>query len=191
MQDHHASCDAATLLDQTRGEPRSLKARCSKCEHLHAADIARSLAAAYTVSDATYGVTYRYNCRRDVSPRPGAVRLHFEDDLQREFLMSWLILFLAGLFEMGWAVGLKFTDGFTRLMPTLWTVLSMIVSLALLGIAMRELPVGTAYAVWTGIGAVGTVILGIALFGESAAFARLLCLGLIVAGIIGLGLVES
>jgi len=105
--------------------------------------------------------------------------------------MSWLILFLAGLFEMGWAVGLKFTDGFTRLMPTLWTVMSMIVSLALLGIAMRELPVGTAYAVWTGIGAVGTVILGIALFGESAAFARLLCLGLIVAGIIGLGLVES
>lgn len=105
--------------------------------------------------------------------------------------MSWLVLFLAGLFEVGWAIGLKFTEGFTRLWPTIWTVVSMIVSLALLGLAMRELPVGTAYAVWTGIGAVGTVILGIVLFGESAAFGRMLCVGLIVAGIAGLGLVES
>ena len=87
--------------------------------------------------------------------------------------MSWIILFIAGLFEVGWAVGLKYTEGFTRPLPTLLTVAAMLASLALLGIAMKELPLGTAYAVWTGIGAVGTVVVGILLFGESAALLRL------------------
>ena len=105
--------------------------------------------------------------------------------------MSWLILFFAGLFEIFWAIGLKYTDGFTRLWPTVGTVVAMIISVALLGIAMRDLPVGTAYAVWTGIGAVGTVILGIVLFGDAASPARLLCVGLILAGIIGLKLTTS
>lgn len=100
--------------------------------------------------------------------------------------MSWFILTLAGLFEIGWAIGLKYTEGFTRLWPTVGTVAAMIVSLSLLGIAMRDLPVGTAYAVWTGVGAVGTVIFGIFLLGDSAAPARLFCIGLIVAGLIGL-----
>lgn len=103
--------------------------------------------------------------------------------------MSWMLLFIAGLFEVGWAIGLKYTDGFTRLWPSVGTVGAMIVSLALLGVAMRSLPVGTAYAVWTGVGAAGTVVLGIALFGESAAPARLVCVALIVAGIAGLKLV--
>ncbi len=102
--------------------------------------------------------------------------------------MSWLVLFLAGLFEIGWAIGLKYTDGFTRLWPSLWTVTSMAVSVALLGIAVRHLPIGTAYAVWTGIGAVGAVILGIVLFGDPASAARLVCIALIVAGILGLKL---
>ena len=102
--------------------------------------------------------------------------------------MNWLILFIAGLFEIGWAIGLKYTEGFTRLWPTVGTVLSMIVSLALLGIAMKSLPVGTAYAVWVGVGAVGTAILGILLLGESVNTMRLLSLGLIVTGIIGLKL---
>ena len=102
--------------------------------------------------------------------------------------MSWIILFIAGLFEIGWAIGLKYTHGFTRLWPTLGTVAAMAISVALLGLAMRELPVGTAYAVWTGIGAVGTVILGIVLFHDPANAARLICVGLIVAGIIGLKL---
>ncbi|MGL4316345.1 MAG: quaternary ammonium compound efflux SMR transporter SugE [Pseudomonas sp.] len=102
--------------------------------------------------------------------------------------MSWIILFLAGLFEVGWAVGLKYTDGFTRPLPTLLTVGAMIVSLALLGLAMKELPLGTAYAIWTGVGAVGTVIAGIILFGESMALVRLLSVGLIVAGLLGLKL---
>lgn len=104
--------------------------------------------------------------------------------------MAWFILFIAGLFEIGWAVGLKYTEGFTRLWPTVGTVLSMILSVGLLGLAMKTLPIGTAYAVWTGIGAIGTVTLGILLFGDSAATARLLCVGLILAGIIGLKLVE-
>ena len=103
--------------------------------------------------------------------------------------MSWLLLILAGLFEIGWAIGLKYTEGFTRLWPSIGTALAMIVSLALLGIAMKSLPVGTAYAVWVGIGAVGTVILGIVLFGEPATVARLVCVGLIVAGIVGLKMV--
>ena len=102
--------------------------------------------------------------------------------------MSWIILLLAGLFEVGWAVGLKYTDGFTRPLPTLLTVGAMIVSLALLGLAMKELPLGTAYAIWTGVGAVGTVIAGIILFGESMALLRLLSVGLIVAGLLGLKL---
>jgi quaternary ammonium compound-resistance protein SugE len=102
--------------------------------------------------------------------------------------MNWFILGVAGLFEIGWAVGLKYTDGFTRLWPTVGTVLSMIISLGLLGIAMKSLPVGTAYAVWVGVGAVGTAILGIVLLGESANPMRLLSLSLIVAGIVGLKL---
>ncbi|MFO7576719.1 MAG: quaternary ammonium compound efflux SMR transporter SugE [Pelovirga sp.] len=102
--------------------------------------------------------------------------------------MNWFILFVAGLFEIGWAVGLKYTEGFTRLWPTVGTALSMIISVGLLGIAMKSLPVGTAYAVWVGIGAVGTAILGIVLLGESAHLLRLLSLALIVAGLVGLKL---
>ena len=100
--------------------------------------------------------------------------------------MSWIILIIAGLFEIGWAIGLKYTEGFTRLWPTVGTVSAMIVSIGLLGFAMRELPGGTAYAVWTGVGAVGTVILGIFLFGDPATVTRLACVGLILAGIVGL-----
>ena len=103
--------------------------------------------------------------------------------------MAWALLFLAGLFEIGWAVGLKYTDGFTRPWPTIGTALAMIMSVVLLALAVRTLPIGTAYAVWTGIGAAGTVILGIALFGEPATLLRLLFVGLIVAGIVGLKLV--
>jgi quaternary ammonium compound-resistance protein SugE len=100
--------------------------------------------------------------------------------------MAWVALFFAGLFEVGWAIGLKYTEGFSRLVPSLLTVAAMIVSLALLGLALKELPVGTAYAVWTGIGAVGTALLGIALFGEPATVLRLGCIALILAGIVGL-----
>ena len=102
--------------------------------------------------------------------------------------MSWMVLVLAGLFEIGWAIGLKYTDGFTKLWPTVGTVASMIVSLGLLGVAMKSLPVGTAYAVWVGVGAVGTAILGIVLLGEPANAGRMVSLGLIVAGIVGLKL---
>ncbi|MFP5408882.1 MAG: quaternary ammonium compound efflux SMR transporter SugE [Gammaproteobacteria bacterium] len=102
--------------------------------------------------------------------------------------MAWVILVVAGLFEVGWAIGLKYTDGFTRLWPTVWTLLAMIVSFALLGIAMKTLPVGTAYAIWVGVGAVGTVLLGIVLLGEPANAARLVSVALIIAGIIGLKL---
>lgn len=102
--------------------------------------------------------------------------------------MSWIILFFAGLAEVGWAVGLKYTDGFTRPLPTVLTVGAMLVSLGLLGLAMKELPLGTAYAIWTGIGAVGTVIAGIILFGESMALVRLLSVALIVCGLLGLKL---
>lgn len=105
--------------------------------------------------------------------------------------MAWAFLFAAGLFEVGWAVGLKFTEGFTRLLPSVGTVLSMIVSLGLLGLALRTLPLGTAYAVWTGIGTVGTALLGIALFGEPATAMRLACIALIVAGITGLKLLAG
>lgn len=102
--------------------------------------------------------------------------------------MAWIILVVAGVFEIGWAIGLKYTEGFTRPWPTLGTVLSMVVSLWLLGIAMKSLPVGTAYSVWVGVGAVGTVILGIVLLGEPANAARLVSVALIVAGIVGLKL---
>ena len=102
--------------------------------------------------------------------------------------MNWFILVVAGLFEIGWAVGLKYTDGFTRFWPTAGTILSMIISLGLLGVAMKSLPVGTAYAVWVGVGAVGTAILGIVLLGESAHPLRLISLGLIIVGIVGLKL---
>ncbi|SDS82216.1 quaternary ammonium compound-resistance protein SugE [Pseudomonas asplenii] len=100
--------------------------------------------------------------------------------------MSWIILFCAGLFEIGWAVGLKYTDGFSRPLPTVLTIGAMAISLGLLGLALKELPLGTAYAVWTGVGAVGTVIAGIILFGESMALMRLASVTLILAGLIGL-----
>ena len=103
--------------------------------------------------------------------------------------MAWVLLLVAGLFEIGWAIGLKYTDGFTRLWPTTWTVLAMVASVVLLALAVRTLPIGTAYAVWTGIGAAGTVVLGIVLFAEPATLARLFFVGLIVAGIAGLKLV--
>ncbi|EHN8905727.1 quaternary ammonium compound efflux SMR transporter SugE [Enterobacter sp. D2] len=102
--------------------------------------------------------------------------------------MSWIILFIAGLLEVVWAIGLKYTHGFTRLTPSVITVTAMIVSIVLLSWAMRSLPVGTAYAVWTGIGAVGAAITGILLLGESASLARIVSLALIVAGIVGLKL---
>jgi quaternary ammonium compound-resistance protein SugE len=105
--------------------------------------------------------------------------------------MSWIILFFAGLFEVGWAVGLKYTDGFTRPLPTVLTVGAMVISLGLLGLAVKELPLGTAYAIWTGVGAVGTVIAGIILFGESMALVRLVSVALIVCGLIGLKLSAS
>ena len=103
--------------------------------------------------------------------------------------MAWLILFAAGLLETGWAVGLKYTEGFSRLWPSVRTILAMVLSLVMLSYALKTLPIGTAYAVWTGIGACGTAILGIVLFGEPATAARLISLGLIVAGIVGLKLV--
>jgi len=105
--------------------------------------------------------------------------------------MSWIILFFAGLFEVGWAVGLKYTDGFTRPLPTVLTVGAMVISLGLLGLAMKELPLGTAYAIWTGVGAVGTVIAGIILFGESMALVRLLSVALIITGLVGLKVSDS
>lgn len=104
--------------------------------------------------------------------------------------MSWVYLFVAGFFEIGWAIGLKYTNGFTRLVPTVLTAISMAVSLGLLGLALKTLPVGTAYAVWTGVGAVGTAILGIYLLSEPATVGRLVCIGLIVAGIVGLKVVS-
>lgn len=100
--------------------------------------------------------------------------------------MSWIILFIAGLLEVGWAVGLKYTAGFTRLVPSVLTLTAMAGSVGLLGLALRDLPLGTAYAVWTGIGTVGTAIYGIAVLGEPSEAARLVCIALIVAGIVGL-----
>ena len=104
--------------------------------------------------------------------------------------MAWTLLILAGLIEVGWAVGLKYTDGFTRLWPSVLTIAAMIVSMYLLAVAARTLPIGTAYAVWVGIGAVGTAILGMALLGEPREAARVLCLVLIIAGVIGLKVFE-
>jgi quaternary ammonium compound-resistance protein SugE len=103
--------------------------------------------------------------------------------------MAWGMLFIAGLMEIGWAIGLKYTDGFTRLVPSVLTLISMVGSVILLGLSLKTLPVGTAYAVWTGIGTVGTAMLGIWLLGEPATALRLGCIGLIVAGIVGLKLV--
>jgi quaternary ammonium compound-resistance protein SugE len=100
--------------------------------------------------------------------------------------MAWTLLVVAGLLEVGWAIGLKYTEGFTRPRATVLTVLAMVASLVLLGVAMKSLPVGTAYSVWVGVGAVGTVILGIALFGEPANPARLVSVALILGGIVGL-----
>ncbi|ARM88575.1 quaternary ammonium compound-resistance protein SugE 1 [Rhizobium sp. CIAT894] len=102
--------------------------------------------------------------------------------------MAWFLLFLAGLFECGWAIGLKYTEGFTRPLPTALTVISMVVSVVLLGLAVKHLPIGTAYAVWTGIGTVGTVLLGVWLLGDEASVSRLACIMLIVGGIAGLKL---
>ncbi|MFL9879256.1 quaternary ammonium compound efflux SMR transporter SugE [Herbaspirillum rhizosphaerae] len=104
--------------------------------------------------------------------------------------MAWVILVLAGLFEIAWAVGLKYTDGFTRLIPSVATLAAMVVSIGLLALAVKTLPLSTAYAIWTGIGAVGAVVLGIVLFHESASPARLACLALIIAGIVGLKMVS-
>ena len=104
--------------------------------------------------------------------------------------MAWFILFIAGLLEVGWAVGLKYTEGFTKLVPSVLTLTSMAASVGMLALALKELPMGTAYAVWTGIGAVGTAALGIYLFGDPATTARIACIGLIVAGIAGLKLVS-
>jgi quaternary ammonium compound-resistance protein SugE len=102
--------------------------------------------------------------------------------------MAWTLLIVAGLFEVGWAIGLKYTEGFTRLWPSVWTAAAMVISVVLLGIALKTLPVGTGYAVWTGVGAVGTAILGIVLLGDPATWPRLACIALIVAGIVGLRL---
>lgn len=104
--------------------------------------------------------------------------------------MAWFVLILAGVFEIGWAVGLKYTAGFTRPFPTVLTVASMAASLGLLGLSLKTLPLGTAYAIWTGVGTLGTAVLGIVLFGEGVSVARLACVGLIVAGIVGLKLVS-
>ena len=102
--------------------------------------------------------------------------------------MAWFLLIVAGILEVGWAIGLKYTDGFTRFWPSVLTLAAMVASVVLLGVAMKSLPVGTSYAVWVGVGAVGTAILGIVLFGEPASAGRLVSLGLIVAGIVGLKL---
>jgi quaternary ammonium compound-resistance protein SugE len=104
--------------------------------------------------------------------------------------LSWFLLVIAGLLEVGWAVGLKYTEGFTRLVPSVLTLMSMTASVGMLALALKTLPMGTAYAVWTGIGAVGTAALGIVLFGDPAGAARIVCIGLIVAGIAGLKLVS-
>jgi quaternary ammonium compound-resistance protein SugE len=105
--------------------------------------------------------------------------------------MAWILLVIAGLFEIGWAIGLKYTEGFSRLWPSVLTITAMAISVVLLSMALRTIPVGTGYAVWTGIGAVGTALLGILLFKEPATAARLMCIGLIVSGIIGLKLFSS
>ena len=102
--------------------------------------------------------------------------------------MAWLLLVIGGIFEVGWAIGLKYSEGFTRVWPTLWTALAMLISLWLLGLAMKSLPMGTAYSVWVGVGAIGTVVLGIVLFGEAVNAVRLASIALIIVGIVGLRL---
>jgi quaternary ammonium compound-resistance protein SugE len=124
-----------------------------------------------------------------VSPRFGGLVEGHQQDYNPG--MAWIYLVGAGLFEVGWAIGLKFTEGFTRLWPSLWTALAMGVSLFLLGQALRTLPVGTGYAIWTGIGSLGTALLGILLLGESREPLRLVCLALILSGIVGLKLVTE
>lgn len=104
--------------------------------------------------------------------------------------MAWVLLVAAGILEIGWAIGLKYTDGFTRLWPSVWTIAAMVVSMYLLALAARTLPIGTAYAVWVGIGAAGAMILGMVLLGEPRSVARIACVGLIVAGVVGLKLVD-
>jgi len=104
-------------------------------------------------------------------------------------MMAWLVLMVAGLLEVGWAVGLKYSEGFTRLVPSLLTAVALAASMGLLAVALRTLPLGTAYAIWTGIGTIGTALLGMVLFKEPATVARLLCISLIVVGIVGLKLV--
>jgi quaternary ammonium compound-resistance protein SugE len=148
------------------------------------------------------GVTGSIPVARTIQPTPGLPGFgktkNARDDLsciqtrqgrpsrKMECLMAWISLFIAGLFEIGWAIGLKYTDGFSKLWPSVWTVAAMIVSLVFLEYALRTLPVGTAYAIWVGIGAVGTAIMGMWLFNESREIARIICLLLIVAGVIGL-----
>ena len=105
--------------------------------------------------------------------------------------MAWIVLFVAGLLEIAWAAGLKQAEGFTRLVPSLFTIVAMVASLGLLGVALRTLPLGTAYAVWTGIGTIGTALIGIVLYGEPATAIRLACIGLIVLGILGLKLTAT
>ena len=105
--------------------------------------------------------------------------------------MAWLSVFIAGVFETVWAIGMKYSDGFSRLWPSVLTIAAMLISFVLLSYAMKTLPVGTTYAVWTGIGAAGTALMGMLLFGESREAARILCIGLIIAGILGLRLVEN
>lgn len=105
--------------------------------------------------------------------------------------MAWALLVAAGILEIGWAIGLKYTDGFTRLWPSVWTIAAMVVSMYLLALAARTLPIGTAYAVWVGIGAVGAAILGMILLGEPRSAARIACIGLIVAGVAGLKLFDA
>lgn len=119
---------------------------------------------------------------------PPSLQRDHDFELPYNIFMNWLILVVAGLFEIGWAIGLKYTEGFTRLWPTVGTAFSMIISVGLLGIAMKSLPVGTAYAVWVGVGAVGTALFGIVLFGEPINLTRLISLAFILAGIFGLKL---
>src|SRR5512139_1626726 len=132
----------------------------------------------------------RQQCSASLLARPWARNFRY-GILGRGRAMAWTVLVVAGLFEIAWAIGLKYTDGFTRVVPSVLTVAAMVVSVVCLALALKSIPVGTGYAVWTGIGAVGTAILGIVLFGESAGAARLACIGLIVAGIVGLKLVSG
>jgi quaternary ammonium compound-resistance protein SugE len=131
------------------------------------------------------GSTQALTFRQSTKQFNSALNQHF---LQQRKVMTWLILVIAGLFETAWAIGLKYTDGFSRFWPSFWTIVAMVISVWLLGLSVKTLPVGTAYAIWVGIGAVGTVILGIWLFNEPVSPLRIISLLLIIAGIIGLKL---